>query len=122
MRSFGAGSQQVWIGGKYECDIVTLHSTVNQVVCKTRPALEGSWTQGRKHPIGGTYAAFEGHYNDSAAWQGHRVPLDSYFRYGWTESMRVVVYVNGRVTLSNVRCEYSIALLYISYISIGRCH
>ena len=84
-----SGSQQVRIGGKYECDIVTLHSTVNQIVCKTRHALEGSWT-GQKHPFGGQYYV-------GGDWPGHRVPLDSEFRHGWTNGLNVVVYVNGLV-------------------------
>jgi hypothetical protein len=31
----------VYIGSKYQCDPVLLHCTVNQIVCKTRPAMEG---------------------------------------------------------------------------------
>jgi hypothetical protein len=31
----------VYIGNKYRCDPVILHCTVNQIICKTRPAMEG---------------------------------------------------------------------------------
>jgi hypothetical protein len=31
----------VYIGSKYQCDPVLLHCTINQIVCKTRPAMEG---------------------------------------------------------------------------------
>ncbi len=31
----------VYLGSKYQCDPVILHCTVNQIVCKTRPALDG---------------------------------------------------------------------------------
>lgn len=32
----------VMIGGRYKCDVIPLHSTVNQIACKTQNALEGS--------------------------------------------------------------------------------
>jgi hypothetical protein len=31
----------VFIGSRYFCDPIPLHSTVNQIICKTRSALEG---------------------------------------------------------------------------------
>ena len=34
----------VFIGSKYGCDPIPLHSTVNQVICKTRPALDGFYS------------------------------------------------------------------------------
>ena len=30
------------IGGKYRCDVIPLHSTVNQIACKTRSAMTGT--------------------------------------------------------------------------------
>jgi hypothetical protein len=33
-------SNQIFIGTRYGCDMVPLHSTVNQIVCKTRPAID----------------------------------------------------------------------------------
>jgi hypothetical protein len=35
------GGNLVYIGQKYMCDPVLLHCTVNQIVCKTRPAMDG---------------------------------------------------------------------------------
>jgi hypothetical protein len=40
------GSQKVIIGGKYECFVIPLHSTVSQIACKTSSALDGSWELG----------------------------------------------------------------------------
>lgn len=31
----------VFVGSRYFCDPIPLHSTVNQIICKTRSALEG---------------------------------------------------------------------------------
>ena len=33
-------SNQIYIGTRYGCDLIPLHSTVNQIVCKTRPAID----------------------------------------------------------------------------------
>jgi hypothetical protein len=33
-------SNQIFIGKNYGCDLIPLHSTVNQIVCKTRPAID----------------------------------------------------------------------------------
>ncbi len=33
-------SNQIFIGPNYGCDMIPLHSTVNQIVCKTRPAID----------------------------------------------------------------------------------
>jgi hypothetical protein len=38
-----AGSQIVFIGDKYRCDVISLHSTVSQIACKTTSALDGTW-------------------------------------------------------------------------------
>jgi hypothetical protein len=39
--STNSAGNRVLIGEKYSCDPIPLHSTVNQIICKTRPALEG---------------------------------------------------------------------------------
>ena len=84
----------MWIGGRYECEIVTLHSTVNQIVCKTRPALDGSYTTSNYavHP----YAM---QYDRAGPWDGARVPAQSSLRFGKTDALDVRVYVNGVVSL-----------------------
>lgn len=33
-------SNQIFIGRNYACDLIPLHSTVNQIICKTRPAID----------------------------------------------------------------------------------
>lgn len=82
----------MWIGGKYECEIVTLHSTVNQIVCKTRPALDGSYDF-VEHPYGMQYDL-------AGTWKGARVPVHSSLtKLGSTEALDVRVYVNGLVSL-----------------------
>ena len=81
----------MFIGGKYECEIVTLHSTVNQIVCKTRPALDGA--------IASLHHPYAGQYDSEGPWEGARVPVDSSFRFGSTDALDVRVYVNGLVSL-----------------------
>lgn len=36
-----SASNLVYIGSRYRCDPIPLHSTVNQIICKTQPATDG---------------------------------------------------------------------------------
>lgn len=39
------GEQKVVIGGKYECHVIPLHSTVSQIACKTSSAAGAVWNE-----------------------------------------------------------------------------
>ena len=60
----------VMIGGKYRCDVIPLHSTVNQIACKTGSAIYGSETR---------------------PWDSSRTALPD----GWTDLMDVKITVDG---------------------------
>jgi hypothetical protein len=60
----------VMIGGKYRCDVIPLHSTVNQIACKTGSAIYGSETR---------------------RWDNDRTALPD----GWTDLMAVQITVDG---------------------------
>jgi hypothetical protein len=60
----------VMIGGKYRCDVIPLHSTVNQIACKTGSAIYGSETR---------------------PWDSGRTALPD----GWTDLMDVKITVDG---------------------------
>jgi hypothetical protein len=60
----------VVIGGKYKCDVIPLHCTVNQIACKTQNAMTGA---------------------EMRTWASHRTT----FPDGWIDDMDVQVTVDG---------------------------